>query len=469
MSGKDGSCCLGTYTCVANNCMGSVTSSAALLGFEDTEHLEMEQRAIAPDLQTPDISDVNNKPFSLSTIQEERTSQMMSPDAANTEHTLRQHSLDQDEDSQKSLEVCHDMSSGLVLNAFIILCFQKSIVSAIGKVDQEGELSLSIGNQEVTLSLYQTPDLSERDAEKVCEMFAEEIAESISENNKYVELPPLRFTKETAKASNINMEAIVIDIDRQDLEEYESMKRELENIDDLKTECDIEDVSVADWNEPVKGTEFEAFVCEEIMEIKDEMFEASAEILHDKKINPEQALDNEPASHLQETDTIKRAPKKVQIDGTINNLTPQTVPNMETQMPTGDEREEGVKSSKDLVGELSSNLNTVAKIQDIKSHEVETSTVLGEALAVENHEGITVEKVHLGEQKAEMVNVENSAHIEDFESRIKTLDPSSEGRGDVKIETKQITENIIETDSSGVAEVNATVEEIDSAKEQTQP
>merc|ERR550532_539817 len=213
----------------------------------------MEQRAIAPDLQTPDISDVNNKPFSLSTIQEERTSQMMSPDAANTEHTLRQHSLDQDEDSQKSLE--------------------KSIVSAIGKVDQEGELSLSIGNQEVTLSLYQTPDLSERDAEKVCEMFAEEIAESISENNKYVELPPLRFTKETAKASNINMEAIVIDIDRHDLEEYESMKRELENVDDLKTECDIEDVSVADWNEPVKGTEFEAFTCEEIMEIKDEVLE----------------------------------------------------------------------------------------------------------------------------------------------------------------------------------------------------
>ena len=109
MSGKDGSCCLGTYTCVANNCMGSVTSSAALLGFEDT-HLDMDQQAIAPDLQTPDISDVNNKPFSLSTIQEERTSQMMSPDAANTEHTLRQQSLDQDEDSQRSLEVCMQSS-----------------------------------------------------------------------------------------------------------------------------------------------------------------------------------------------------------------------------------------------------------------------------------------------------------------------------------------------------------------------
>ena len=116
MSGKDGSCCLGTYTCVANNCMGSVTSSAALLGFEDTEHLDIEQRAIAPDLQTPDISDVNNKPFSLSTIQEERTSQMMSPDAANTEHTLRQHSLEQEEGdiSQKSFEVCTKLNSGML-------------------------------------------------------------------------------------------------------------------------------------------------------------------------------------------------------------------------------------------------------------------------------------------------------------------------------------------------------------------
>ena len=127
-------------------------------------------------------------------------------------------------------------------------------------------MSLSIGNQEVTLSLYQTPDLSEKDAAKVCEMFAEEIAESISES-KYVELPPLRFTKETAKASNINMEAIIIDVDRQDLEEYESMKAALENIDDLQTECDIDDVSVAEWNEPPRGTEFETFACEEVVQL----------------------------------------------------------------------------------------------------------------------------------------------------------------------------------------------------------
>lgn len=74
---------------------------------------------------------------------------------------------------------------------------------SVGKVDEVGDLSISIGNQEFSLSMYQTPDLSERDAKKVCEMFAEELAESVSES-KYVELPPLRVMKETAKASNIN-------------------------------------------------------------------------------------------------------------------------------------------------------------------------------------------------------------------------------------------------------------------------
>merc|ERR1712066_191977 len=283
MSGKDGSCCLGTYTCVADNCMGTVTSSAALLGFEVTPVVE--EQALATDLQTPDISDGNIKPFSLSIIQEERTSQMMSPEAALTEHTLRQHSLEQDQEeelSQKSLE--------------------KSIIS-VGKLDVDGELSLSIGDKEVTLSLYQTPDLSEKDAQNICEMFADEIAESISEN-KFVELPPLRFTKETAKASNINMEAIVIDIDRQDLEEYESMQAALENVDDLQTECDIEDCSVAEWNEePVKGTEFETFACEEIMELDDKKVDGASP---DEPIEP--IVTNDKFEY--ESDTIKRAPKK---------------------------------------------------------------------------------------------------------------------------------------------------------------
>lgn len=34
ISGEDGTCCLGTYTCEAYNCMGTVASSASLLGFE---------------------------------------------------------------------------------------------------------------------------------------------------------------------------------------------------------------------------------------------------------------------------------------------------------------------------------------------------------------------------------------------------------------------------------------------------
>jgi len=38
ISGKDGTCCLGTYTCEATNCMGEVASSAALLGFEGELH-----------------------------------------------------------------------------------------------------------------------------------------------------------------------------------------------------------------------------------------------------------------------------------------------------------------------------------------------------------------------------------------------------------------------------------------------
>ena len=147
---------------------------------------------------------------------------------------------------------------------------------SIGKVDEAGDISISIGNQELTLSLYQTPDLSEKDAANVCEMFAEELAESITES-KYVELPPLRFMKETAKTSNINMEAIIIDVDEQGLEEYESLKNAMENVDDLKTEADLDEESIAEWNEEpaADAREYEALACEEVFDLDDDLNEVA--------------------------------------------------------------------------------------------------------------------------------------------------------------------------------------------------
>ena len=58
-----------------------------------------------------------------------------------------------------------------------------------------------------------------------------------------VELPPLRFVKETSKAEKVNMEAVVIDIDEQEIEDVEEVRRRLEGVDDLNTEADVEDIS----------------------------------------------------------------------------------------------------------------------------------------------------------------------------------------------------------------------------------
>ena len=67
----------------------------------------------------------------------------------------------------------------------------------------------------VMLSMADVPDISAADAKQIVEMFAEELAETITDSNM-VELPPLRFVKETSKAEKVNMEAVVIDIDEQE-------------------------------------------------------------------------------------------------------------------------------------------------------------------------------------------------------------------------------------------------------------
>jgi hypothetical protein len=249
--------------------MGSVTSSAALLGIDegnligrrggqsgDTRSGRGSASAL-PDLQTPDLSDGNLKPFSLSTIQEERTSQLMSPEAPTAIEDLLQHQESEAANTTTTLKEEAEEEKTEAVAAALAAAEEaaeapyndnEQMSISVGKADENGDVSISIGNQEMTLSLYQTPDLSERDARHICEMFAEELAESINESG-YVELPPLRFMRETAKASNINMEAIIIDIDQQGLEEYESLRRALENVDDLQTEADMEDVSIAEWND----------------------------------------------------------------------------------------------------------------------------------------------------------------------------------------------------------------------------
>nr|XP_049692671.1 titin homolog isoform X12 [Helicoverpa armigera] len=182
ISGQDGTCCLGTYTCEAQNCMGIAASSASLLGFDDSmkaKKKKAEEQALQRNL-------------SLSTIHEERTSQM------------------------------YDTPVGDVTT-----------------LDDKGEISFSFDGKEVSVSLYETPDLTEEEALQIVEMYADQLSENITEHN-VVELPPLRFVKETSTSGNLLMEAVIIDVSPDYFVPDE----------DMRTEADIEDISIADENGP---------------------------------------------------------------------------------------------------------------------------------------------------------------------------------------------------------------------------
>nr|CAD7199640.1 unnamed protein product [Timema douglasi] len=135
ISGQDGTCCLGTYTCEAQNCMGVVSSSASLLGFEErrtrksSDPLKLDvSGGVIPGGHT-----IVRNP-SLSTIHEERTSQMY--DTPATERSLT--------------------------------------------VDERADISFSFDGREVSVSLYETPDLTEEEALQVVEMYADELSENVS-------------------------------------------------------------------------------------------------------------------------------------------------------------------------------------------------------------------------------------------------------------------------------------------------
>lgn len=177
ISGQDGTCCLGTYTCEARNCMGIVASSASLLGFDDNKN-QIESFKQENELQ---------RNFSLSTIHEEHTSQM------------------------------YETPVGDIT------------------IDEKADVSFSFDGKEVSVSLYETPDLTEEEALKIVEMYADQISEHVTEHN-IVELPPLRFVKETSQSGNLIMEAVVIDI----APEY------FMHEEDLNTEAGMDDISLCE-------------------------------------------------------------------------------------------------------------------------------------------------------------------------------------------------------------------------------
>ncbi|XP_034477235.1 muscle M-line assembly protein unc-89-like [Drosophila innubila] len=178
ISGQDGTCCLGTYTCEARNCMGVVASSASLLGFEEAQRSQKTEQLHENELQ---------RNYSLSTIQEERTSQM------------------------------YETPVGDIT------------------IDEKGDVSFSFDGKEVSVSLYETPDLTEEEALKIVEMYADQISEHVTEHN-IVELPPLRFVKETSQSGKLLMEAVVIDISP----EY------FTHDEDMRTEADMDDISITE-------------------------------------------------------------------------------------------------------------------------------------------------------------------------------------------------------------------------------
>ncbi|XP_066995978.2 titin [Anabrus simplex] len=188
ISGQDGTCCLGTYTCEAHNCMGTVASSASLLGFEDRMLMKTGQQRVDQGI-APAGHIIARNP-SLSTIHEERTSQMY--DTPATERSLT--------------------------------------------VDERPEISFSFDGKEVSVSLYETPDLTEEEALQVVEMYADQLSEHVSEHN-VVDLPPMRFVKESSHSGKLLMEAVVIDVTGDYFTTAE---------DDLRTDADLEELSITD-------------------------------------------------------------------------------------------------------------------------------------------------------------------------------------------------------------------------------
>lgn len=120
----------------------------------------------------------------------------------------------------------------------------ETAASDISTTNDKSEVSFSFDGKEVSVSLYETPDLTQEEAMQIVEMYADQISEHVSENN-VVELPPLRFVKETSHSGNLLMEAVLVDV----APEYFSQDTGLE------TEADIENISSVDDRMPCEMSE----------------------------------------------------------------------------------------------------------------------------------------------------------------------------------------------------------------------
>uniref|UniRef100_A0A182MJT6 Ig-like domain-containing protein n=1 Tax=Anopheles culicifacies TaxID=139723 RepID=A0A182MJT6_9DIPT len=157
ITGQDGKCCLGTYTCEAVNCMGSVSSTASLHGYDGIA----DEGPLPPEGAAPLVKDA-----SLSTIHEERTSQM----------------------------------------------FDTAVSYESAASNGRGEISFTFDGKEVSVSLYETPELTNDEALQIVQMFADQLHQNINENENVTSMPSLRFVKETSTSGQLVMEALVIDV-----------------------------------------------------------------------------------------------------------------------------------------------------------------------------------------------------------------------------------------------------------------
>lgn len=61
-----------------------------------------------------------------------------------------------------------------------ISMYESAVSEASGLDDERADVSVSIDGKEISLSLYDTPDISEAEAKQIAEIYAEEISDHIS-------------------------------------------------------------------------------------------------------------------------------------------------------------------------------------------------------------------------------------------------------------------------------------------------